>query len=96
MIPEHTQYTAVPIGGEEKVKGYLVPMWGQLHIINPEDENTATPIQPDTIEPVRVKPNYIHASSAYPVVSCPACGEDICKEFNDYCHRCGQALDWDK
>lgn len=33
----------------EWVEGLLTIMWGQLHIINPNDENTAYPIDPSTI-----------------------------------------------
>lgn len=33
----------------EWVKGLLAIMWGQFHIINPNDENTAYPIDPYTI-----------------------------------------------
>ena len=33
----------------EWVEGLLAIMWGQLHIINPNDENTAYPIDPSTI-----------------------------------------------
>lgn len=33
----------------EWVEGLLTIMWGQLHIINPNDENTAYPIDESTI-----------------------------------------------
>ena len=33
----------------EWVEGLLTQIWGQLHIINPDDENTAYPIIPETI-----------------------------------------------
>lgn len=33
----------------EWVEGLLTVMWGQYHIINPDDENTAYPIDKDTI-----------------------------------------------
>lgn len=33
----------------EWVKGLLAIMWGQFHIVNPNDENTAYPIDPYTI-----------------------------------------------
>lgn len=33
----------------EWVEGLLTIMWGQFHIINPNDENTAYPIDPSTI-----------------------------------------------
>ena len=33
----------------EWVEGLLTIMWGQLHIINPNDENTAYPIDQSTI-----------------------------------------------
>ena len=33
----------------EWVEGLLTIMWGQLHIINPNDENTAYQIDPQTI-----------------------------------------------
>ena len=34
---------------KEWVEGVLTVMWGQYHIINPTDENTAYPINPETI-----------------------------------------------
>lgn len=33
----------------EWVEGLLTVMWGQYHIINPDDENTAYPIDTETI-----------------------------------------------
>lgn len=33
----------------EWIGGLLTQMWGQLHIVNPDDENTAYPIIPETI-----------------------------------------------
>ena len=35
----------------EEVKGFLTKMWGQYHIITENDENTAYPVEKDTIEP---------------------------------------------
>lgn len=37
------------IDNGEWVEGLLTIMWGQYHIINPNDENTAYPIDTDTI-----------------------------------------------
>ena len=37
------------IDNGEFVEGLLTIMWGQLHIINPDDENTAYPIDESTI-----------------------------------------------
>lgn len=34
---------------EEWVEGLLTVMWGQYHIILPEDENTAYPVDPETV-----------------------------------------------
>lgn len=42
-------YKAKRIDTGEWVEGLLTIMWGQLHIINPNDENTAYPIDPSTI-----------------------------------------------
>lgn len=42
-------YRAKRIDNGEWVEGFLTIMWGQLHIINPNDENTAYPIDPSTI-----------------------------------------------
>lgn len=33
----------------EWVEGLLTVMWGQYHIINPSDENTAYPVDPETV-----------------------------------------------
>lgn len=37
------------IDNGELVEGLLTIMWGQFHIINPDDENTAYPIDESTI-----------------------------------------------
>ncbi len=42
-------YRAKRIDNGEWVEGLLTIMWGQLHIIVPEDENTAYPIDESTI-----------------------------------------------
>ena len=42
-------YRAKRIDNVEWVEGLLTIMWGQFHIINPNDENTAYPIDPYTI-----------------------------------------------
>lgn len=42
-------YRAKRIDKWEWVEGLLTIMWGQFHIINPNDENTAYPIDPSTI-----------------------------------------------
>lgn len=42
-------FKAKRIDNEEWVIGLLTKMWGQLHIINPDDENTAYPIDESTL-----------------------------------------------
>ena len=42
-------WRAKRIDNGEWVEGLLTIMWGQLHIINPNYENTAYPIDPSTI-----------------------------------------------
>ena len=42
-------FKAKRIDNGEWVEGLLTVMWGQYHIINPNDENTAYPIVSDTI-----------------------------------------------
>ena len=42
-------YRAKRMDNGEWVEGLLTIMWGQLHIIVPEDENTAYPIDESTI-----------------------------------------------
>ena len=42
-------YRAKRIDNGEFVEGLLTIMWGQFHIINPDDENTAYPINESTI-----------------------------------------------
>lgn len=42
-------FKAKRIDNGEWVEGLLTIMWGQYHIINPSDENTAYPIDVDTI-----------------------------------------------
>ena len=42
-------YRAKRIDNGEWVEGLLTIMWGQFHIINPDDENTAYPIDESTI-----------------------------------------------
>ena len=46
---ERYLYKAKRIDNGAWVKGLLTKMWGQLHIINPDDENTAYPIDENTI-----------------------------------------------
>lgn len=42
-------YRAKRTDNGEWVEGLITIMWSQLHIINPNDENTAYPIDPSTI-----------------------------------------------
>lgn len=42
-------FKAKRIDNGEWVEGLLTVMWGQYHIINPRDENTAYPIDSETI-----------------------------------------------
>lgn len=42
-------FKAKRIDNGEWVEGLITMMWGQYHIINPSDENTAYPIDADTI-----------------------------------------------
>lgn len=42
-------FKAKRIDNGEWVEGLLTVMWGQYHIINPNDENTAYPIVSDTV-----------------------------------------------
>ena len=42
-------FRAKRIDNGEFVEGLLTIMWGQFHIINPDDENTAYPIDESTI-----------------------------------------------
>ena len=42
-------FKAKRIDNSEWVLGLITIMWGQYHIINPEDENTAPPIDAETI-----------------------------------------------
>ena len=42
-------YRAKRTDNGEFIEGLLTIMWGQLHIINPDDENTAYPIYESTI-----------------------------------------------
>ena len=42
-------YHAKRTDNGEWAEGLLTIMWGQFHIINPNDENTAYPIDPSTI-----------------------------------------------
>lgn len=37
------------VDNDEWVQGYIVKMWGVLHIIDKDDENTAYEIKPETI-----------------------------------------------
>ena len=42
-------FKAKRIDNGEWVEGLVTVMWGQPHIINPSNENTAHPIDPETI-----------------------------------------------
>ena len=37
------------LDSKEWVDGLLTIMWGQYHILNPKDENTAYPVDPETV-----------------------------------------------
>lgn len=45
-------------------------------------------------QPMPVTENVCYGTSAFPV--CPRCGVAVEREFQSYCDRCGQALDWRK
>ncbi len=42
-------YRGKRVDNGEWVEGLLTIMWGQYHIISPDDENTAYPIDPETV-----------------------------------------------
>lgn len=44
-------HSAKTIDGDKQVKGFLTKMWGQYHIVDEADENTAYPVLEDSIEP---------------------------------------------
>ena len=48
MILHHK---AKRIDNGEEIQGFLTKMWGQYHIMKDNDENTAYPVDEDTIEP---------------------------------------------
>lgn len=45
------QHKAKRLDTGEEVKGVVTIMWGRHHIITEADENTAYPVQEETIEP---------------------------------------------
>lgn len=49
IMKDRYLFKAKRIDNGEWVEGLLAVMWGQYHIINPNDENTAYPIVYDTI-----------------------------------------------
>ena len=49
MTMREILFKAKRIDNGEWVEGLLTVMWGQYHIINPNDENTAYPIDTETI-----------------------------------------------
>ncbi len=48
MILHHK---AKRIDNGEEIQGFLMKMWGQYYIMKDNDENTAYPVDEDTIEP---------------------------------------------
>ena len=83
------------------IEGLLTIMWGQYHIIKPSDENTAYPIDPETVcqytgltdrEGRKIFEGYILSFSAY--------GENykgdvrfIKGNFTIWCGKCAPFLD---
>lgn len=49
MRAEEIKFRGKRLDNGEWVIGFLVKMWGEWHIIDWDDENTAFPIHPDTI-----------------------------------------------
>ena len=57
MILHHK---AKRIDNGEEIQGFLTKMWGQYHIMKDNDENTAYPVDEDTIEPCYAAVSYTH------------------------------------
>ena len=47
------QHKAKRLDNGKNIQGFVMKMWGQYHIIDPEDENTAYPVLEESIDPVR-------------------------------------------
>lgn len=103
MIPERYMVRAVPIGNEPDMieEGYIIQINGKPHLLIVNGCNDVTdydlpiPIDPTTIQPVKVKPiEYVKEINGkhYPAHSeCPNCKERV---DSRYCQHCGQALSW--
>lgn len=70
-------YRANRVDNGEWVEGLLTIMWGQLHIINPNDENTAYQIDPQTI---------CQCTGLNDKNGKLICENDIIKHYNDTSH----------
>jgi len=79
------------VGGGDRVTGYLLKYSNRLSIQDYSRTNGEIfTIDPDTIEPVRVKPMDAYA------MECPDCIRILSvEEKPNYCPNCGLALDWE-
>lgn len=104
-IPERYMVSAVPMGGGERVTGYLCKHYakdrctdGYVDVIQVCDElNCHVVIDPATIEPVkrRVRDIRAHTHSDGRGGYCPECDRLVLDDWK-YCANCGQALDWEE
>lgn len=102
MIPERHMVSAVPVDGGERVTGYYLETPSKLSVLAIYTDNSLSgvdfiPIDPDTIEPVRVEMiQELDNDGDYIGQYCPNCGAfDEYGSFSGYCEECGMALEWE-
>lgn len=67
---------------------HVTPNGLLLNLALEQHINFRVPMQ---VTHVRILP-YHNGNTAYPV--CPQCGASLEREYQNYCDRCGQCLDW--
>jgi len=107
-IPEHYWVSAVPLGGDERIEGNLCVYCDaydhkKYYCIRDADWHNTEDIEvdPETIEPVRVKPIFDPTEYLPESIYCPNCNYDLMGGIDPdaehdppHCWECGQALDW--
>lgn len=98
MIPERYMVRAVLIGNEPDMieEGYIIQINGKPHLLVVNGCNDVTdydlpiPIDPTTIQPVKVKPS----RETYLCPNCNSLLDPSRYWLHHYCPSCGQALSW--
>lgn len=95
MLNERYQVSGAPVSPAyegERITGYIIGLSRKfLNVIDKYGEGCLVAVDPDTIEPVRVKP--IRYQKSYH--ECPNCQAYVHDQY-PHCPDCGMALDWNE